>query len=267
MKVKRVRLVYFSPTKTTKQILEAIAKGTQYKTIAHLNLTPPEDKSITFVDNNELAIIGAPVYGGRIPVDAANRLRRLKAHSIPAVIVVVYGNREYEDALLELRDIAIETGFRPFAAGAFTGEHSYSTERKPIAQGRPDAYDVEKAKEFGKIIQEKAVGIVSIGDIQPLSVPGNSNYKERRERPNEVAPVTKEEICIKCGRCAEACPKEAVTIGETVETDPHLCIFCTACVKSCPSSARVWNHSRIIRATEWLHSNFSLRKEPETYLS
>ena len=267
MNVELVRLVYYSPTKTTKQIVEVIAEGTQYEPIAHLDLTPPKEKSMVLEDLNELAIIGAPVYGGRIPVDAVIRLRRLKAHGIPAVVVVVYGNREYEDALLELRDIAVEIGFRPVAGGAFIGEHSYSTEEKPVAHGRPDTDDVEKAKEFGRAIREKVDGIAASVDIQPLSVPGDFPYKERRERSNDVAPVTREVLCLKCGRCAEVCPKAAITIGETVETDPRLCIFCTACVKSCPSGARVWEHPRIIRATEWLHSNFSKRKEPETYLS
>jgi ferredoxin len=267
MNVGLVRLVYFSPTNTTKQIVEAIAEGTQYVPTAHLDLTPPEEKLMTFVELNELAIIGVPVYGGRIPVDAVIRLRRLKAQGIPAVIVVVYGNREYEDALLELRDIAIETGFKPFAGGAFIGEHSYSTEEKPVAHGRPDIYDIEKAKEFGRAIQKKVESGAVSGDIQPLSIPGNYPYKERRERSNDVAPVTNEGLCIKCGRCAEVCPKAAITISKTVDTNPHLCIFCTACVKSCSSGARVWKHSRIIRATEWLHSNFSQRKEPETYPS
>jgi ferredoxin len=267
MNVKLVRLVYFSPTNTTKQIVEAIAKGTQLQPIAHLDLTCPEEKSMVFEDQNELTIIGAPVYGGRIPVDAVIRFQRLKAHDIPAVVVVVYGNREYEDALLELRDIAFETGFRPIAGGAFIGEHSYSTEEKPVAQGRPDADDVEKAKEFGRAIWEMVAGIAASRDIQPLSVPGDFPYKERSERSNDVAPVTRESLCIKCGRCVEVCPKAAITIGETLETDPSLCIFCSACIKSCPSGAKVWEHPRIIRAREFLHSNFSKRKELETYLS
>lgn len=266
MNIELVRLVYFSPTKTTKQIIEAIAEGTQYESIAHLDLTPPEEKSMVLEDLNELVIIGAPVYGGRIPIDAVIRLRRLKAHGIPAVVVVVYGNREYEDALLELRDIAFETGFRPVAGGAFIGEHSYSTEEKPVAHGRPDADDVDKAKEFGRAIREKVRGKATRGDIQPLYVPGDFPYKERSERSNDLTPVTREDLCIKCSRCSEVCPKAAIIISAAVETDPHLCIFCTACVKSCPSSARVWEHPRIIRGREWLHSNCSMRKEPKIYL-
>ena len=52
--------------------------------------------------NNVLSIIGVPVYGGRVPVEAISRLQRLKANNTPAVIVVVYGNRDYNDAILEL---------------------------------------------------------------------------------------------------------------------------------------------------------------------
>jgi hypothetical protein len=47
------------------------------------------------------------VYAGRISADAKFRLQRIKANNTQAVIVVMYGNREYEDALLELNDIVV----------------------------------------------------------------------------------------------------------------------------------------------------------------
>ena len=267
MKIDSVRLVYFSPTKTTKRIVEAIAEGARYGPTTHSDLTPPAAETMELeVHDNELAIIGAPVYSGRIPVDAVGRLRRLKAHGTPAVVVAVYGNREYEDALLELRDLAVEAGFKPVAGGAFLGEHSFSTGEKPIAHGRPDAEDIAKVREFGREIREKIEGMATPEDTQPIQVPGDFPYKDRGERSNDRAPVTKEDTCIKCGTCAGVCPKAAITVEETVETDPTLCIFCTACVKSCPADARVWEHPWVLGATEWLHTNFSERKEPETYL-
>jgi len=267
MEIDSVRLVYFSPTETSRRVVQAIAEGTGYTPVNHLDLTPPSSAELQpKIPGNELVIIGAPVYGGRIPVDAVDRLQRLRANDTPAVMVAVYGNRAYEDALLELRDVAVETGFKPVAGGAFLGEHSYSVDEKPIAPGRPDADDIEAARRFGEKIREKVDGLSASVDFPPLVVPGNFPYKTRGERSNDVAPVTNEEICIKCGRCAEVCPKAAITVGETVETDPSLCIFCTACVKNCPTGARVWEHPRILRGREWLHANCSERREPETYL-
>jgi len=267
MKVDSVRLVYYSPTETSKQVVEAIAEGAQYKSLTRLVLTPPITKTMKIEEfGDELAIIGAPVYGGRIPVEAVSRLRGLKANDSPAVLVVVFGNRAYEDALLELKDIATEAGFVPVAGAAFIGEHSFSVSQKPIAQGRPDDSDRDKAHEFGRAIREKLDGVAGVDKFQPLKVPGNRPYRERGERSNDVAPTTKEDICIKCGRCAEVCPVAAITIGDTVDTNPALCTFCSACVKNCPADARVWEHPRILQATEWLYTNFSERKEPEIYL-
>ena len=142
MKVTSARLVCFSPTRTTERVLEAIAAGTAARPVRRLDLTSPKATGGTFdVPAHELAIVGAPVYGGRIPPEAARRLRRVKGNLTAAVVVVVYGNRVYEDALLELRDLVTETGFVPVAAGAFLGEHSFSTEAVPLAHGRPDAQD------------------------------------------------------------------------------------------------------------------------------
>lgn len=62
---------------------------------------------------------------------------------------MVYGNRDYEDALLELRDTVASLGFTPLSAGAFIGEHSYSTAEMPVAAGRPDATDLQTARTFG----------------------------------------------------------------------------------------------------------------------
>jgi ferredoxin len=267
MKVETVRLVYYSPTETSKKIIEAIAEGVQYESLTRLDLTPPAAKTMKIEEfGDELTVIGAPVYGGRIPVEAVLRVRRLNANNTPAVLVVVYGNRAYEDALIELKDITMEAGFIPIAGAAFIGEHSFSVSNMPIAQDRPDDSDIERANEFGRTIKQKLEGVTSIDEFQSLEVPGNHPYKERGEPSKDVAPITKEDVCIKCGRCAEVCPVAAITIGDMVETDATLCTFCSACVKNCPVDARVWEHTRILKGTEWLHTNFSERKEPEIFL-
>ena len=148
MQIDTVRLVYFSPTDTTKKTLEGVAEGIRADEVQHVNLTKPAVKSQELARITDgLAIIGAPVYAGRIPLEAVNRLRKLKANNVPAVVVALYGNREYEDALIELRDLAVEQGFTPVAGGAFIGEHSFDSEETPIATGRPDEEDIEQARE------------------------------------------------------------------------------------------------------------------------
>jgi len=128
MELNRVKLIYFSATGTTKKVLESIAEGIAVEDVEHINLTIPEraQKAIpTFSD--ELVIIGAPVYGGRLPVDAIKRFQQLKADNTLAIVIVLYGNREFDDALLELKHLAAELGFHPIAGGAFIGEHSFSS--------------------------------------------------------------------------------------------------------------------------------------------
>ena len=173
MNIESTGLIYFSPTQTTKKVIEGIAQGLQATTEQYFDLTLPDAIAQTCQEfTQDLAIIGAPVYAGRLPSVMLSRFKQIKGNGRPAVIVVVYGNRAYEDALIELRNIALEVGFKPIAAGAFIGEHSYSTSDLPIAAGRPDAEDMVKAHAFGKAIREKFMtGISRPSEL--LQVPGN----------------------------------------------------------------------------------------------
>jgi ferredoxin len=261
-----LRLVYFSPTKTTQKILEGIAQGAAIGKVEHLDLTPPEAKTAGLDEmQDELVLLGVPVYGGRVPLEAVPKLQQLKANATPAVIIVVYGNREFEDALLELRDLARASGFIPVAGGAFIGEHSFASDTMPIANGRPDPEDLKKAKEFGMMIRGKLKGIDSIDAVSQIEVPGNSPYKKRRE-PAEISPSTQGDLCTLCGTCASLCPVAAITVEETVVTDKLGCILCCACVKNCPTGARVMEEPKIKQMAQWLNTNCQTRKEPEIFV-
>jgi ferredoxin len=265
MKVKQVKLIYFSPTGTTQKVLESIAKGITVEDVEHINLTLPEGAQQTLPPfSDELAIIGAPVYGGRLPVDAVNRFKQLKAGKTLAIIIVVYGNREFEDALLELKNLAIELGFNPVAGGAFIGEHSFATKDVPIANGRPDSLDVQKAMDFGAKIKDKVTALQSPDANIDLEIPGRFPY-EGGVRSMTVSPVTKEDTCTVCGTCASVCPTAAISINGSVATKIELCIRCCACVKNCPTGARVWEDSMMKKIANWLNENCSTRKEPQIF--
>jgi ferredoxin len=265
MEVKQVKLIYFSPTGTTQKVLESIAKGIAVEDVQHVNLTLPEGVRQTIPPfSDELVIIGAPVYGGRLPVDAINRFKQIKARRTLAVLIVVYGNREFEDALLELKNLAIELGFNPIAGGAFIGEHSYATKDVPIANGRPDSLDVQKAVDFGARIRDKVRALQSSDARTDLEIPGRFPY-EGGPRSIAASPVTKEDTCTVCGTCASVCPTAAISINGSVATKIELCIRCCACVKSCPTGARVWEDSMLKDIANWLNENCSTRKEAQIF--
>lgn len=266
MNADKAMLVYFSPTGTTKKILEGIIQGFQADRIEHIDLTLPAAKTQDFViKQDDFVIIGAPVYGGWIPGIAAQRLKQLKADKAPAVIVVVYGNRAYEDALLELSELVKEAGFIPVAAGAFIGEHSYSTTATPIAVGRPDAEDLIQARDFGAMIRKKMGEIQSLDAIAALPLQGNYPYKDSVAWP-EMSPIILENLCNLCGECAAVCPTAAITVDTTVLTDKNQCIHCCACVKSCPIEARVMEEPMIKHIAQWLSTTFQERKAPDMFV-
>lgn len=262
-----VRLLYFSPTGTTRKILEAIAAGLGEDKAKHIDLTQV-GASVGRKKNIKggLTIIGVPVYTGRVALEAAHRLQQSKAIDAPAVVVVVYGNREYEDALLELRNIAMEAGFTPIGGAAFIGEHSFSTQSAPIAHGRPDHDDLKYARSFGTMVKEKLKQSRKIEAIPKLNVPGNFPYRERGPVRN-ISPETNDSICVRCAKCKEVCPTEAIVLLNTfLKTDTNKCILCCACVKNCPSGARRLNDSQLIQFIQKLGASCSQRKEPEFYL-
>ena len=265
MNIEKVNLVYFSPTQTSKKVIQEISKKMGCESINDFDLTLEKEPDEMKFGENELTIFGVPVYAGRVPPEAKRRVESVSATGSPAVVMVSYGNREYEDALLELKDIVEARGFKAIAGCAFIGEHSFSTENKPIAPGRPDEKDLDAAAGFAAEIRQKLDNLKSVEGYAGLKVPGNNPYKDLKEMKG-ITPVTREEDCTLCNECAEVCPTSAIDAKNPQLTDGEACIRCCACVKNCPSGARVIEHEIIMKISDWLHENFSVRKEPVLFL-
>ena len=265
MSINLLNLAYFSPTGTTRKILESIATGIAPAMTEFTDLSAAGAELCFDQKQPDLAVIGMPTYASRIPPEAASLFKRLHGKGIPVVLVAVYGNNKFGDILLEMKDIAISCGFVPVAAAAFIGEHSFSTKDKPIAAGRPDLQDINDAEKFGESIRKKMLEYDANAANMTLKVPGDSPYREWH-KIQSLPPATNEDLCIKCNKCELECPVNAISINQKVVTNSDLCIFCCACVKQCPVSARKITDSRLLNIRERLFNSCTERKKPEMFI-
>ncbi len=260
MKIEKIHFIYFSPTGTTKKVIEAIVKGLGSDQLDHFDLTFPCGQIEKTIEDG-IAIIGSPVYAGRIPEDCLQRLEGFRANNVPTILIALYGNREFEDALVELRDVSKIQGFNIVAAGAFIGEHSYATQKHPIATGRPNDEDLSLAFKFG---QEIASKLEQDNFTLPV-IEGEVPYRERIKFGG-IAPETDLESCTLCGQCAQVCPVQIISITDNVTTQAERCIMCCACIKICPSQARYFSHPSIKEKRELLTKHCLAPKPPKLFL-
>lgn len=264
--MQNLTLIYYSPTGTTKQVVRKIGKNTGLKLTCEYNIASNKALPNAEVTNSSLTIIGLPVYAGRLPITVIEALKKLKSNQSPVVIVVVYGNRAYEDSLLELKEIVSNCGFNIIAGAAFIGEHSFSTNQKPIAQNRPDKQDLEKCREFAHMVCDKLKSFDNFATQNQIDTPGNIPYRERKPHSARVHPKVDNDLCTLCGICVESCPVNAIIINEMVEINGKLCTLCCACVKSCPEMAISLDNIPINKIRDNLFLNCSIRKEPVYFL-
>ena len=237
---KRIGILYFSPTYTTKKICKAISLGMGVNEPVDLNITNPEFRAKLTSNPNVILynidhlIIGTPVYSGKLPIQVMDCLKSINGNEKECTAVVVYGNRDYGIALYRMVEILSHKNFKVLSAGAFIGQHSYS-DIIPVAVGRPDKADLEKASDFG-FKSLNASNYLSLEDI-----PVQRDLFSRSENYNPIQPVFKPEKCTHCRICSKRCPLNIIS-PETGNWYDHesmkQCIGCMACVSGCKEKAR-----------------------------
>jgi len=267
-----VNIMYFSATGTTKKIIKSLTNNfleiieSKIKKEVDFTLIHNRKEGIDF-NKNDILFIGVPVYAGRVPNILLKYLNKIKGNGALVVPIVVYGNRNYDDALIELNDIVKINGFKVIATASFIGEHSFS---RSLGKNRPDLDDLEIIKVFtGKIYKK----LLSVDFCKELKIPGNqpynSYYKPKDEDGNylnilKVKPKTNDN-CIDCKICFEVCPMNSINY-EDVSQISGICIKCGACIKRCPENAKYYDDKKYLIHKEDLEKKFICRCEPELFI-
>jgi ferredoxin len=267
MNIGKAHAIYFSPTGTTQKSVTAFARGMDIP-MEEVDLTLPKSRqSINrLFGKNEIVAVGLPVYGGRLPIDLEDFFSGLRGDETPAVAIVLYGNREFDDALIELRMRLEERSFVVKAGAAFIGEHTFSVK---IAPGRPDVEDLAIAAEFGRKVAESIIK----GSSGKLSLKGNYPFVKKGYDPKvhlEYPPhprFTTTDDCIQCGLCTEDCPWGAIDFNDCRIRNYSKCMICYRCFKNCPVNAIQMTNEKFREYLPSFETRLNAqRKEPELFL-
>lgn len=271
MIINSVTSIYFSPTGTTKKIVDGIIIGMGLDKVRVVDLTLPRARKSSIGEiNDDIVLIGVPVYEDKVPEILLEFLNNLKGNNKPVILVCVYGNVTDGITLNELFEITESNGFKVVGAGSFIGEHSFSSEELPVASGRPNYNDLARAEIFGVEIIEKLKGINDLSNIH-LEIPSGKIHlmakivSKNRARMFTKQPKIDKNICSACGACACFCPVEAIN-KKNLEIDEDICIRCFSCVKRCPRKARKIIYKKKLLVVNVLKFKSRIKKEVKIYL-
>lgn len=260
MMIDNVTVFHFSPNGSTRKTALNVIQGLGSIPVKEVDLSDFKTRwTKTAVDANTLAVFAFPVYSGRLPQVAKEIFNHFSSEGALAVAIVVYGNRDYDDALLELKNNLITCGFKPMAAAAFIAEHVMNSQ---VGNQRPDSADFEKQVAFGQKIKAKIDGLKNSSEAS-VEVSGNFPYREQSDFP--IAP-TVNDTCNSCMKCVKSCPVCAIDPVNPTRTDPFRCILCLRCVKICPNNARAITSPKFMLTIEKLGLMCTVRKEPSLFI-
>ena len=246
--------IFFSPSQTTKKVVEQLASNFDGESETYDLLNFDSEKEFK---NDDIAIVGMPVFAGRIPKRGRERLVKLEGNATKAIAIANYGNAHVTDALLELVNLLKENNFDVIAAATTVSQHSIFD---GVAVGRPDSEDIEKINAFA----QKCLKKIESNESLTSQIPGNEEYTPYKQLPFEI--ICDENLCSFCYDCVSICPEIAIPDDDPINTDLELCSRCTACINICPEDARKFSGEAFEAKKPAFEKANNERKEPEFYL-
>lgn len=274
MHINTIYAVYFSATGTTQKVVTHIAAilGEQLGAAVEIrNFTLPEGRAEPLVfGKGDLIVFGTPVYAGRIPNVLLTYLETMEGNGALAVPIALFGNRNYDDALIEQRDLLERKGFHTVAAAAFVGEHSFS---RVLGAGRPDAEDMALAGRFAADIAATMQALPEGHEFAPVPVKGtpypHAGYYRPRDAQGNFIDIRKvislvNDRCTHCHICVGLCPMGSIS-KKNVREYTGICIKCGACIKGCPENARYYTDAGYLHHQHDLEATYARRASPELF--
>lgn len=273
MKLKNVKAVYYSAAGHTRYIVCEIAKFIAEKLDIPwetYDFTLPEKRQqVQYYDEDNLIIFGTPVYAGRIPNKLLPTVQTLfKGNKALAVPVVTFGNRSYDNALIELRNELENNEFHTIAAAAFVAEHVFSNK---IAAGRPDEEDQVEIYQFASAVADKIKKMneipekIQVKGTEPIPayyIPLGMDGKPAvflKAKPKTI------EKCTNCKQCVSVCPMGSIDY-DCPSTVSGICIKCHACIKVCPVGAKYFDDEAMLSHIAMLEHNYIRRAKNESFI-
>lgn len=260
--------VYFSPTGSTKTVVQHVAARLSERLATCFRLQPytlPSDREAWQpFEPDDIALWASPVYAGRVPNKTLDFVRQhLHGKGNKGIAISVFGNRNYDNALAEMCQIMTEGGIIPTAAAAIVARHAFAPDT--IAQGRPTEQDYAEIDTWIDAIELS--GTVSVpgstenGYYQPLKADSTpANFLKAKPQVNEYR-------CMVCGKCKRACPMGSIEITYKGPEFHGICIKCQSCIRRCPEQALTITDEDFLSHVEMLKNSYSRPAQNHFFLS